>query len=105
MDASVKNTYFKFSCNAFSRFLLVFLLTEGLAFSCTAYRKRIAALESQISKLKMENDAAYEKAAASVDLDEVKNIAISKFGMIYANQGQIITYDVQDSDYESITTL
>ena len=47
----------------------------------------------------MENDAAYEKAAASVDLDEVKNIAIKKFGMIYANQGQIITYDVQDSDY------
>ncbi len=34
-----------------------------------------------------------------MDLDEVKNIAISKFGMIYANQGQIITYDVQDSDY------
>lgn len=65
----------------------------------TAHRKHVASLESQLSALKMENDAAYEAALSSVDLEAVKNIAINELGMIYADQGQIITYNSQDSDY------
>lgn len=74
----------------------------------TARRKAVASLESQISTLKMENDAAYEEAVSSVDLEKVKDIAINELGMVYADQGQIITYDSQDSDYvrqyESVPT-
>jgi cell division protein FtsL len=65
----------------------------------TAHLKRVTSLESQLSTLKMDNDAAYEQAVSSVDLEHVKDVAINEFGMIYADQGQIITYDSQDSDY------
>jgi len=65
----------------------------------TAHRKRVASLESQLSEQKMENDAAYEEAVSSVDLEKVKDIAIHELGMVYADQGQIMTYDSQDSDY------
>ena len=65
----------------------------------TAYRKTVASLESQLSALKMENDAAYDDAVSSVDLGRVKEIAINDLGMIYANEGRIITYDSQSSDY------
>lgn len=47
----------------------------------------------------MENDAAYDDAVSSVDLGRVKEIAINDLGMIYANEGRIITYDSQSSDY------
>ena len=65
----------------------------------TAHRKQVASLESQLSALKMENDAAYEEAVSSVDLEKAKDIAIHELGMVYADQGQIMTYDSQDSDY------
>lgn len=74
----------------------------------TTRRKAVASLESQLSTLKMENDAAYEEAVSSVDLERVKDIAVNELGMVYADQGQIITYDSQDSDYvrqyESVPT-
>lgn len=65
----------------------------------TAHRKTVASLESQLSALKMENDVAYEAAVSSVDLEKVKDIAINELGMVYADKGQIITYDSQDNDY------
>lgn len=65
----------------------------------TARRKMVESLESQFSALKMENDAAYEDALSSVELEKVKDIAIHELGMVYADKGQIITYDSQDSDY------
>ena len=90
---------------------VVFLLAAAVAtlFVCvkflqlqaesTAHRKTVASLESQLSTLKMENDVAYESAVSSVDLEQVKDIAINELGMVYADKGQIITYDSQDSDY------
>ena len=65
----------------------------------TTARKTVASLESQYSELKLANDAAYSKAVSSVDLDGIRDIAINELGMVYANKGQIVTYDVQDEDY------
>ncbi|MCI5994653.1 MAG: hypothetical protein MRZ45_01685 [Blautia sp.] len=65
----------------------------------TSYRKRVGSLESQLSALKMENDAAYDAAVSSVVLEKVKDIAIHELGMVYADKGQIITYNSQDGDY------
>ncbi|MDC7294265.1 MULTISPECIES: hypothetical protein [unclassified Butyrivibrio] len=62
--------------------------------------KEIAALESQLNTLKQENDEAYNRANGSVDLDEVKRIAIQEYGMTYATEGQIVTYsDGGGNDY------
>ena len=62
--------------------------------------KNIAALESQLNTLKQENDEAYSRANGKVDLEEVKRIAISEYGMTYATEGQIINYsDGGGNDY------
>lgn len=59
----------------------------------------IATLESQYLSLKADNDEEYNRIVNSVDLDEVKRIAIEELGMHYATEGQIITYTDEMSDY------
>ena len=62
--------------------------------------KNIAVLESQLNNLKQDNEEAYNRANGNVDLEEVKRIAIQEYGMIYATEGQIITYsDEGGNDY------
>ena len=70
------------------------LQAEGIS-----YRNQIASLESQLTELKLANDNAYEETISSVDMEEVKNIAVNDLGMTYADEGQIITYSNQDGDY------
>lgn len=65
----------------------------------TTYRKTVASLESQLNTLKAENDAEYERALSSVDLEQIKETAINKLGMVYAGEGQIMTYNSQEGDY------
>lgn len=63
------------------------------------YRKEISNLESKLSSMKLANDNAYEDAVSSVNMDEVKSIAINELGMTYASEGQVITYSTQEGDY------
>lgn len=70
------------------------LQAEGIT-----YRNEIAALESRLSTMKLANDNAYEDAISSVNMEEVKSIAINELGMVYADEGQVITYSSQDGDY------
>lgn len=70
------------------------LQSEGIS-----YRNQIASLESQLTELKLANDNAYEEAVSSVDMEEVKRIAVNDLGMTYADEGQIITYSNQEGDY------
>ena len=53
--------------------------------SVTQSVKNIAELESTLNTMKQDNDEAYNKAISSVDLEEVKRIAIEEYGMTYAN--------------------
>lgn len=62
--------------------------------------KAISTLEAQLNSLKQDNDEAYNKAISSLDLEEIKRIAIGEYGMTYATEGQIITYsDGGGNDY------
>mgnify|MGYP004487551541 FL=1 len=70
------------------------LQSEGIS-----YRNKIASLESQLTELKLANDNAYEDAVSSVDMEEVKRIAVNELGMTYADEGQIILYNNQEGDY------
>lgn len=67
--------------------------------SNTAYRAELIAKENNISEAKMLNDATYDKVMASINLEYVRDVAINKLGMVYAQEGQIILYSSQDSDY------
>ena len=61
--------------------------------------KQVDAMESQFNTLKMENDEQYNRILRSVDLEEIKRIAIGELGMTYATEGQIVTYQAAENDY------
>ena len=59
----------------------------------------ISSLESQLNDLKLANDEEYSRITSSIDLEEIKRIAIGELGMQYASEGQIVTYTNEGSDY------
>ncbi len=65
----------------------------------TSRMKRIAKLESQITDLKTDNDAAIKRIDLTTDLEAVKYRAIHELGMKYAGEGQIVYYNVEESDF------
>ena len=71
----------------------------GLQSDITNSIKNISRLESQLNSLKLDNDEEYSRITNSVDLDEVKRVAIQELGMKYAEEGQIVTITGGGSDY------
>lgn len=61
--------------------------------------EQISYLESQLNDLKLANDEEYSRITSSIDLEEIKRIAIGELGMQYASEGQIVTYTNEGSDY------
>jgi hypothetical protein len=65
----------------------------------TSSIKSIAILESQLNDLQMSNDEEYSRITSSIDLDEVKRVAIEELGMQYPTEDQVIVYNSEESDY------
>lgn len=65
----------------------------------TASMKNVAALESDLSQLKEDNDAYYSQVTSNVDLSEIKKIAIGRLGMKYPTEEQTMTYTTVASSY------
>ena len=65
----------------------------------TQRMEHIAALESQITDLKADNDARYKEIVTSVDLDYIKDVAMNQLGMKYATEDQIIYYSVENNNF------
>lgn len=61
--------------------------------------REVASLERQLNMLKVDNDETYNRIISSIDLEEVRQIAIGELGMSYAGEGQIITYSSTGNDY------
>lgn len=59
----------------------------------------ISKLENELYELRLDNDELYTKIMSSVDLEEIKRIAVSELGMKYAEEGQVVTYSGEGSDY------
>lgn len=83
--------------------VLVFATFTGLYIKIqsdvTVRMKTIASLESQIADVKADNDEAYKRINTSVNLEAVRNVAMTELGMSYAKESQIIYYSVDDDDY------
>lgn len=65
----------------------------------TILNKTIASKQSELNNLKMSNDEEYNRIVNSIDLEEIKRIAMGELGMVYAQDEQIITYEDQSRDY------
>lgn len=65
----------------------------------TQRMKNIATLQGQITDLKADNDARYKEIVTSVDLDYIKEVAITELGMQYATEDQIVYYSVENNNF------
>lgn len=61
--------------------------------------KNVAALESELNSLKLSNDENLARIEASVNLEEIKRIAVEDLGMTYAKEGQVIVIENEGNDY------
>lgn len=65
----------------------------------TNHINTISDLESRLNELKLANDETYTKIMSSVDLEEIKRIAVNELGMKYAKEGQVVQYTGEGNDY------
>lgn len=71
----------------------------GLQSDITNSIHHISMLESELNDLRLANDEEYNRITSNIDLDEVRRIAIQELGMKYAEEGQIVTFASENSDY------
>lgn len=96
---SINLFYVIFLMGATSLFVITCANFIQLQTNITTTRSEVSSLESQISDLKTVNDDTYNKLISSVNLEEIKRVAIDELGMVYASEDQVIVYEGQDSDY------
>lgn len=65
----------------------------------TNLTKGVATKQSELNSLRSANDEKYNRIMNSIDLEEIKRIAIGELGMTYAKEGQIILYADEGDDY------
>lgn len=65
----------------------------------TASMKDVAALESELTQLKEDNDAYYSQVTSNIDLDAIRKIAIGRLGMGYPSEDQVMTYTTEGNSY------
>lgn len=65
----------------------------------TTMTERIAKQEQELNNLRVSNDEELSRITSSVDLEEVKRVAIGILGMVYPEEGQIIPYSNEGQDY------
>ncbi len=59
----------------------------------------VTALQTELADLTEANDTAYNAAADSVNLKEIKDRAMNDLGMVYASEGTVIEYDSPTGSY------
>ena len=67
----------------------------------TSSQKKIASLESQLAELKKVNADDLNRIETSVNLEEIRDIAINELGMVYATQENVVLYKKTSQNYVS----
>ena len=91
--------YVWFLCMALVVTGIILINYIGLQSDITNSVKHISSLEKQLNDLKLANDEEYSRITSSVNLEEIRRIAIQELGMQYAQEGQIISFESQSNDY------
>lgn len=91
--------YVAFLVAAMCTAALVLINYIQLQAELTQRTKSVAAKEVELNNLKLSNDEEYNRIVNSIDLEEIKRIAIGEYGMTYAQEGQIILYTNEQNDY------
>ncbi len=78
---------------------VVLLAYLNLQWEITRSVETIASNEYRLNEMKLMNDEEYNRIISSMDLEEIKRIAIQELGMKYAQEGQVITFSGESGDY------
>ncbi len=94
---------------SFGYYLFFFVALALTAFVCIGYvrihsdiiesQKRVASLESTLSQLKLSNDEEYERILGSVDMEEIKRVAMTDLNMKYPDESQVVHFSLENDDY------
>ena len=81
--------------------VMLFLCANYIAIQSklTSTIKQTQKNESNLEKLRNENDSLENMIATYVDLDHIYDVATNKLGMIYAKKNQVITYEKTENEY------
>lgn len=67
----------------------------------TSSQKEISSLEGKLADLKKENADDLNRIETSVNLEEIRDIAINDLGMVYATEENVIMYKNTNRNYVS----
>jgi hypothetical protein len=67
----------------------------------TSSQKKIASLESELAELKKVNADDLNRIETSVNLEEIREIAMNELGMVYATQENVVLYKNTTQNYVS----
>ena len=67
----------------------------------TSSQKKIASLESELAELKKVNADDLNRIETSINLEEIRDIAINELGMVYATKENVILYKNTNQNYVS----
>lgn len=67
----------------------------------TSSQKKIASLESELAELKKVNADDLNRIETSINLEEIRDIAINELGMVYATQENVVLYKNTSQNYVS----
>ena len=76
---------------------LLSMLSRGA--EITNLKKVIAQQEKQLNTMRVDNTEMQTRIDTSLDLEEIKYIALTELGMTYPEEGQIVSYAGVDYDY------
>ena len=75
-----------------------YLQQQALA---TSSQKTIASLEGQLAELRKTNADDLNRIETSVNLEEIRDIAINELGMVYATAENVVLYENTTQNYVS----
>ena len=84
---------------AFSVAAVVLIGYIRLNADITTLNEEIAKQEKVLNSMRMENAESLSRIESSIDIEEIKRVAIQELGMTYPKEGQIISYDGVTYDY------
>lgn len=67
----------------------------------TSSQKKIASLESELAEIKKANADELNRIETSVNLEEIRDIAINELGMVYATAENVVLYKNTHQNYVS----
>ena len=91
--------YIAFLLVAFSVAAVVLIGYIRLNADITTLNEEIAKQEKVLNSMRMENAESLSRIESSIDIEEIKRVAIQELGMTYPKEGQIISYDGVTYDY------